>query len=202
MCNHLLWLTFGGELPKMPNPLKFEIGEKYGKLTIIDYPYSKREGRSRPTRMIDCLCECGTYHTVQVSKIKSGLTKSCGCLSVETLINRVSLPDGMGFQNNLFSTYLKSAKDRGLEFEIDRFDFFNLVFQNCSYCNNQPNQAIKRYPDHKYNGLDRVDNGIGYTLGNVIPCCGICNRMKSSMSRDDFILHISNISKHIYRRTA
>lgn len=47
-----------------------------------------------------------------------------------------------------------------------------------------------------YTGVDRVDNGIGYTIENVVPCCGTCNHAKSAMSVDEFISWALRIARH------
>ena len=39
---------------------------------------------------------------------------------------------------------------------------------------------------HK-NGLDRLDNSVGYTLQNIKPACFECNLMKKTMSHDSLI---------------
>lgn len=50
------------------------IGEKYGRLHIIGE--EKANGRT----LQKCLCECGKIRYVPYFKLKSGHTKSCGCL--------------------------------------------------------------------------------------------------------------------------
>ncbi|HEC67150.1 MAG TPA: hypothetical protein ENI23_17875 [bacterium] len=43
-------------------------------------------------------------------------------------------------------------------------------------------------------GLDRVDNKKGYELENCVPCCKICNSMKMTMDKDEFLKHIKRIA--------
>lgn len=43
-------------------------------------------------------------------------------------------------------------------------------------------------------GIDRVDNAIGYVIGNVQPCCTVCNMMKRSMSEEMFIEHCKRVA--------
>jgi hypothetical protein len=53
------------------------IGEKFGRLTILDIlPSEKKNTSSR----FFCRCECGSTKTISSAAIKSGRTKSCGCL--------------------------------------------------------------------------------------------------------------------------
>ena len=38
----------------------------------------------------------------------------------------------------------------------------------------------------RYSGIDRIDNAAGYTEGNVVACCRICNRAKETLSVQEF----------------
>ena len=46
-----------------------------------------------------------------------------------------------------------------------------------------------------YNGLDRADNDYGYTIGNVVPCCKVCNHWKGTKDIKVFLSHVSKIHK-------
>ena len=50
--------------------------------------------------------------------------------------------------------------------------------------------------EYKYNGIDRVDNKIGYELDNCVSCCIKCNKAKSYFGQDEFLNHIKKIYKH------
>lgn len=54
------------------------IGQKFGRLTIVDGPIKTKNGIC-----YQCVCECGATCMVRKSALKSGNTKSCGCLSRE-----------------------------------------------------------------------------------------------------------------------
>jgi len=91
-------------------------------------------------------------------------------------------------------------------FEIP-FDWFvKQCHEPCHYCGrvDRNNISIKSrslkvkgfvVENFKYNGLDRVDNAVGYTVDNCVPCCAICNRGKNSMGYNDFIEYISDLIK-------
>lgn len=55
-----------------------EVGNRYGKLTVIskDDDLSKKRHRA----MWICLCDCGNYKTVSSKCLRDGKTKSCGCM--------------------------------------------------------------------------------------------------------------------------
>ena len=57
------------------------IGKKFGRLTVISFSHCD----SKSTTYWNCLCNCGTSKIVRESRIKSGGTKSCGCLKKELL---------------------------------------------------------------------------------------------------------------------
>jgi hypothetical protein len=49
---------------------------------------------------------------------------------------------------------------------------------------------------YAYNGLDRIKNAEGYTFENVVSCCYICNRAKSTMTQEEFLAWISRVHTH------
>ncbi|MEK5272553.1 hypothetical protein NSR00_17730 [Aeribacillus sp. FSL K6-8394] len=50
-------------------------GKKFGRLTVIEYTYTK--GKIAYWR---CLCECGNETIVMGANLRHGKTKSCGCI--------------------------------------------------------------------------------------------------------------------------
>ncbi|MDF1510615.1 hypothetical protein PZE06_20995 [Robertmurraya sp. DFI.2.37] len=52
------------------------IGHKYGKLTVL-----KEVEQIGKERRFKCLCDCGNTTTVLMASLRSGNTKSCGCLT-------------------------------------------------------------------------------------------------------------------------
>lgn len=65
---------------------KDETGNRYGRLAVI-----KRYG-SGPTGVIWlCKCDCGTEVAVKGNSLRTGNTKSCGCLREMTFEERASL---------------------------------------------------------------------------------------------------------------
>ena len=73
-----------------------------------------------------------------------------------------------------YTTSRHIAKRRNLEWSIDPEAYAILVNQPCFYCGGPLNETGT--------GLDRIDNSLGYSPDNVLPCCRSCNRVKG----DDF----------------
>lgn len=98
--------------------------------------------------------------------------------------------------NELFRNYKRSAKARNKPFELTEEQFKALTKQNCHYCGSEP---IKKYKegrftsDYVYNGIDRVDNSLGYTVDNSVACCGDCNFMKHMATKEEFLSHVNKI---------
>jgi hypothetical protein len=46
------------------------------------------------------------------------------------------------------------------------------------------------------NGIDRLDNTIGYIEGNVVSCCDICNYSKHTKGYIEFLSWIDKVYKN------
>lgn len=64
-----------------PNPIKNEIGNRYGRLVVIERAYKEGETRA----FWKCRCECGNEVIVSGKQLRSGNTTSCGCYRAELL---------------------------------------------------------------------------------------------------------------------
>jgi hypothetical protein len=101
------------------------------------------------------------------------------------------LPPGRAARNRVLKGYRGGAYARGLAWELTEEEFDGLIVQNCAYCGCVPSMVAKgtgtRSGDFIHGGIDRVDNAQGYVMGNVVPCCRICNRAKMAMSHAEFM---------------
>lgn len=78
----------------------------------------------------------------------------------------------------------KSALRRGYSWEITDEHVIELMAMACTYCGGSGG------------GIDRSNNDLGYTLSNVVPCCGTCNLMKRKHTLDEWIGHIRKVIAH------
>ena len=94
------------------------------------------------------------------------------------------------------------ANRAGRSFNISLEWLVDQVHRPCHYCNrvdiNSVTVPSKRpgevlLANFRYNGLDRVDNTLGYEVSNLVPCCVVCNRAKNSMPYDDFVKYIGHL---------
>ena len=84
-----------------------------------------------------------------------------------------------------YAHYIKDASRRNLVFQLSEDQFTDLIYQHCNYCG-----IIE---DVGFNGIDRVNSGVGYVVGNVVGCCKMCNYMKGSLSVDTFLQRVHHI---------
>lgn len=58
-------------------------GKRFGRITVIKEGSRKRNKSGIPERMWICKCDCGNVFSCNTSRLKQGITKSCGCLRRE-----------------------------------------------------------------------------------------------------------------------
>lgn len=66
------------------------IGNRYGRLTVVDEADDLVSSSGYHTVRWKCLCDCGTEVIIRGKCLTQGVTKSCGCLQCEQLSKRVS----------------------------------------------------------------------------------------------------------------
>ena len=138
-------------------------GKRYGKLIAI-----KRVGSIGNTSLWLCQCDCGKSHTVRLSNLTSGNTKSCGCLKNEQL-----LTSGSAYEK-LYKSWLR-MKQRC--FDKNTKDYKNYGGRGITVCDewihdyeNFRNWAYSNGYDDTLSGLkcslDRIDVNGNYEPNN------------------------------------
>ena len=118
------------------------------------------------------------------------------------LMGKEATIPGSASANDVIYRYKRDANRREIEIALTKEEMMEIFRQKCYYCGASPsnehrNNSKKYNGSFIYNGIDRLDNTQGYYLFNVVPCCGVCNRMKSDMTEGDFIEQIEKIHKRI-----
>jgi len=172
------------------------VGKKLNKLTILSIRYV-RDNR-QPTTVATCQCECGNTCESFLTLITRNLTTSCGCWNALKQMK----PHGEAAMRACFSSRRADAKRRQLEWSLSIQEYDELTQKTCHYCNRPPSNEYgsKMYNGNfKYNGLDRLNNLVGYRYDNCVPCCKECNHSKGTMTVDEFKQHILNIYNNFIR---
>lgn len=188
---------------------KNRIGDRYGRLTVIEYAGKDHRGK----HLWLCKCDCGNTKVVVSDNLSSGKSKSCGCLLKEFLYKK-------GNQYGLYEdredailkvqySHLKRRHKKRFNSEVMSYeDFKNKSKKSCFYCGLpyskiledrlNETKTLKRLSETvvKINGIDRIDSEVGYTKENTVPCCKYCNTAKNTMSYNEFIEWIKRVYKH------
>jgi hypothetical protein len=104
-----------------------------------------------------------------------------------------------------FDVYRRRARVAGIEFALGREQCYEFFKAPCAYCGTHDNNK-SRYPSYtvmgkqiqsSINGVDRVDNQVGYTPENCISCCSLCNKFKYKTTKDTLLYKALAILNHL-----
>lgn len=168
-------------------PLKSDIviGKKFTRWLVLE----RAPGyKNRKATYFKVLCDCGVIKFVEHASLVLNKSQSCGCLHKERLISRQTKPNNYAAIHKVFTSYRAGARQRGHLFELSKDELVKIITQNCYYCDKPPNLIKKTVGGQiHFNGIDRVDNRLGYILSNCVPCCSDCNYMKQAVTKNIII---------------
>lgn len=144
------------------------LGQKFGRLTVISF-----EGIKKKKPRWRCKCDCGSEKILRGDYLKSGHTKSCGCLRSEELQIRNfkhghNCREGVTYQYKLW-THIKARCNnpdsqkyenwggRGISMSLEWEVSFETFLDHLDTLGPRP----RGY------SLDRIDNDGDYEPGNV-----------------------------------
>lgn len=167
-------------------------GKRFGRYTVTHRGKDTSYGEVRWC----CVCDCGEHRLVQSLSLVNGSSKSCGCLMRELVKERMRGPK-VHFTSiskklsSRLANYKTRAVDFDEEFGFSDAEFFDFCQKDCFYCG--------RSAEHfspPINGIDRVNNAMGYSKENCVPCCSQCNIAKNKHSAESFIAMCENVVKN------
>ena len=184
------------------------IGERHGRLVITGIAYVGKRSHS----MAHVECDCGKSAIIEIGCMtrKMNKTSSCGCLKDEVNLEKAKLMQKRIADNPnnslrsiitraLYKTCQRSALVMGRAFELSFEQWLKVVDSACFYCGEMDVKKVRSIPNRPtntilLNGIDRIDNSVGYTVENSVPCCKICNMMKGKLTVTEFIQKCKKIS--------
>ncbi len=191
-------------ISKKQRKIKFKdvTGQKGGFLTAVRFIEKRKDSYYWLFK-----CDCGGEKILNRSRVlgTKNLTKSCGCIGKEK-INQLNIKrhrKNYMHTGHVYRSYKQGAEKRNLEWDILPQHLEYLIFQDCFYCGRPATKGTiakdrkyKLQPTQKRNGIDRIDNSLGYNLNNVVTCCYICNRAKSFMGYKEFIEYLDDLVEY------
>lgn len=141
-------------------------GQQFGRLTVLEHK-GRDENRNQ---FWLCKCECGNEKIIRSANLKSGNTKSCGCLNNEMLPKRSKSNIKHGMCNTRIYNIWSGLKSRCNYKGNDSYQSYGA--RGIKVCKEWEKDFISFYDwamQNDYNdnlSLDRIDNNGDYEPGN------------------------------------
>jgi len=175
------------------------INKSIGNLTIL-----KLDKISNYKKYYLCQCICGKLKSIRYDHLIANKIKSCGCLKQKYNPKETSAKAAWRstYKDCDFNVFIKYSQ---MDCHYCKSKPLNKLNCHIYYANNNSTDA-KINGEFIYNGLDRVNNNLGHTIDNIIPCCRYCNSAKLNKSYEDFInwiykVKFNNNSKNIENKS-
>lgn len=136
--------------------------------------------------------KCGRIYEKTIKDVKNFQTE--GCLACTPRISKSKENEW-----HLFIHYKGHARYKNRVFDLTYEQFKGIVHSNCFYCGEPPQvqQQLVKYSKNSVlvplNSVDRIDSSKGYTIDNCVPCCKLCNQMKSNIDQETFLAQVEKI---------
>ena len=116
-----------------------EVGNRYGRLTVLEYYGVNKDNHT----LWRCICDCGNEKITTGKSLRAGLCKSCGCLksSGEELIARLLLDNNINFTSQFYFNDLR---------DYDKSQPLPLYFDFAIFENNQIKCLIEYQGEQHY----------------------------------------------------
>ncbi len=141
----------------MPQKVKSEEGNRYGRLLVLKRSGSDKNHRAQWL----CLCDCGNHKIILGPSLRRGLTRSCGCLNIESKTKH-----GMSY-NPLYNVW-KNMMRRCHEEKNPRFlDYGGRGIKVCKRWHTIESFVEDMSPRPPGATLERIDNNGRYSPENT-----------------------------------
>lgn len=200
--------------PRSPSVVVGPEEQVYGEWTVLGLTERLDSSRRRYAR---CRCSCGIERLVSTKRLRAGKSRSCGhkarlagrvvgdwliisprsgnrwlcrCRHCggEIVRSYASVQKGparcrcqrepVDVLPDTIRGYAYAAQRRGLTWSLSPERARELLLGVCVYCDAAPEPR---------NGIDRVNNALGYEEKNVVSCCKYCNYAKRDRSAAEFL---------------
>jgi hypothetical protein len=172
------------------------VGQSFGRLKAVERsPDNTPQGGA----IWRCECECGASVEVPVSRLRSGITRSCGCLALEHASQmgrgnrgkRSHNWKGVGELSGTFWGQIQlNASSRGLALKVTQDGLWSLFLAQEGLCALSGKPLSFDSVGLRGDGnasLDRIDSAEGYVPGNVQWVDKMVQQMKWDFPQDEFL---------------
>ena len=177
---------------------KEDFKKENDKFKVIGFDHERYEKSNRMHLFYLLKCKkCGNV----ISRKKDLITSNFNNLECDNCLFTRNGSELNVLEYRIYTYYKKNAESRNIPWNLTEKEFKSLIYKNCNYCGIQPSMyKTAQYKDKTiyYNGIDRIDSSIGYTIENCVPCCEMCNRMKNKYNINTFLNKIKQIYNHCF----
>lgn len=159
-------------------------GQRFGRLEVLG---AARKDVASGAAYWLCRCDCGSDVVTRTDYLRTGRSISCGCW-------RSNPRPGSAYRARVARLKWFAARD-GVAYNLTDSEASAIFELPCHYCGAPPStvihQAASKGRGGKFHrtfvsGFDKVVPELGYTAGNVVPCCKWCNFAKNNRSVEAF----------------
>ena len=168
--------------------IQTHVGETFGYLTIIDDSVVFKNKGRRFNVTVQCICG-NTFKSLYSSFLQR---KGHDCGSHGNFWYKRIDPHGILYEQ--YKDYLRLDNSKfALDPKIISLQsFYNISDFSCVFCGGVKD-IISGQNSILGCGLDRLNNTLGYTRENTVPCCKVCNRGKSNMIYKEWLDHLRGV---------
>lgn len=151
------------------------IGQQFGRLTVLSYDGYYAKNRKRKRHFFKCECSCGNIKYVTLDELRSGDTKSCGCLQKEIAAKSAyETSFKYGRKSSPYYSVYNAMINRCYNVENSNYKYYGAKgIKVCDEWLNDPFVFFKWAEDNNLNGrdisIDRIDVYGDYTPDNCRP---------------------------------
>lgn len=144
------------------------LGEKFGRLTVVEESH-----RVESRLYLRCVCECGGSLVVHLSSLRTGATKSCGCLRSE--LSRVRQSTHGLSSSRFYKIWLK-MRERCHDPHAINYERYGALgirvcerWQKFEHFRDDMHASYQEHVEQhgtRDTSIDRIENALGYLPGN------------------------------------
>lgn len=159
----------------MKHNFKDLTGKKFGKLTVLNLHHKEKFFRNDRKRFESkyfwlCKCDCGNEKIIEGKSIRSGRTRSCGCLNKEIIKNIATRNKKHGLKNTRLYRIWQNMKARCQIKNTENYHYYGK--RGIKVCDEWKNNLLLFYEWAMNNGyqdnltIDRIDINGNYEPAN------------------------------------
>ena len=103
--------------------------------------------------------------------------------------------------NERLKYYKRRSTNKNIKWTISDDHAMSLFKNPCYYCGefdkSENDGSVVMYEKYVLNGIDRLNNEVGYESDNVVPCCKMCNFMKCEIDHNDYVKIVRHIFENV-----